>query len=151
MNTVPRGQIFRASPFWRANLFCALVAGIIGFTALQIWDMRSGEPKTISALFGTIAVGTLILYFPGNLSVLWPYAVRVEPSRITLFGPFKRIIVPASEIGEIENSLVWQGDVVHLLKPRAALTQFIIPWYFGSERRALIEAVRHVAQASGAD
>jgi len=47
-----------------------------------------------------------------------------------------------SDIGEIEESVFWQGKVVHLTKGYRLLTAFIVPWYFGSQRTELIRAIR---------
>jgi hypothetical protein len=91
----------------------------------------------------------LLAYFPGNLAVLWPYAVEVDFALgLVLSGPLKTVHVPIEDIGEIENNLFWQGYVVHLLKPKAALTQFVIPWYFGSSRKTLVQAIRTAVEPS---
>lgn len=137
--------VFRASAFWTMNLFGAAVGGFIGSLLIIIWTSSHGDAPGVglSWLLGASYVVALMAYFPGNLSVLWPYAVELDPSYgLTLFGPLKRVTVRLSEIGDIEDSLFWQGSVVHLTKPRAALTQFVIPWYFGSQRTAMIEAIR---------
>jgi hypothetical protein len=61
---------------------------------------------------------------------------------IKLSGLFKRTTIAVSDIGDIEDSIFWQGYVIHLLKPHAALSQFIVPWYFGSERTSAVAALR---------
>ena len=101
-------------------------------------------------LLGASVLLTLLLYFPGNLNVLWPYAVDVDSGvGLTLYGPLKKIMIPMADIGEVEDSLFWQGYVVHLMKPRAVLTQFVIPWYFGSQREELIRTIQlAVSQSS---
>jgi hypothetical protein len=84
--------------------------------------------------------------FPWQFGVYWPYRVELETGKsLSLYGLFKKASIPVSELGDVEDSLFWQGHVVHLLKPHAALSQFVIPWYFGSRRKELVQAIQREA------
>jgi hypothetical protein len=91
----------------------------------------------------------LLAYFPGNLGLLWPRTVEVEPRvGLRLVGPFKKLDIPIADVGDLENSPIWQGCVVHLTRTRGALSQFVIPWYFGSQRKDLIRAIQSAVSQS---
>jgi hypothetical protein len=144
-NPVRWPQFFRASAFWSANLIAAPIVGIGGFTLILVGNIsREDSPGSlVLSLLAVYAVATILAYFPGNLSVLWPYAIQVDPlAGVQLWGPLKKIAIPISEIGEIEESLLWQGYVIHLTRRRVALTQFVVPWYFGSQRKDVVRAIR---------
>lgn len=149
-------QTYRASLFWKINVIAGAIVGLTGaivFPAIVALYFLQGISSQIRLpLFGLFAISALLLflaYFPGNLGVFWPYAVEVTfNSGVRLSGVFKRIFIPISEIDVIENSLFWQGYVVHLLKPHGVLTQFVIPWYFGSQREELIRTIRLATQQS---
>ena len=144
-------ESFYASPFWFFNLWGAPILGFGGFSIITYLNYKNGDSPgpELNIFILVCAVATILAYFPGNLCAMWPYAVVVDPtSAITICGPFKKIMIPISEIGDIEDSSFWQGKVVHLTRPHVALTQFIIPWYFGSRRHDLIKAIESaVAQA----
>jgi hypothetical protein len=145
-------QVYRASPLWTINLVAGPIVGIVGFTSTAAWNSLHGDapPTWLLSYVGVFAIAFLLAYFPGNLAVLWPYAVSVDPrAGVQLSGPMKKVLIPISEIGEIEDSFFWQGSMVHLLKPRVALTQFVIPWYFGSERKALIDSIQFAVRSAG--
>ena|ERR1700733_9165212 len=150
MNLSVARQGFRASWLWTFNIIVAAVLALLGSILIPIvfdfFFLRDSTSQVRIALWCIWGINILVIYlayFPGNLGVLWPYTVEIDPSHsVRLHGLFKTILIPISEIGDVEDSLFWQGYVVHLLRPRAALTQFIIPWYFGSQRKPLIEAVR---------
>ena len=142
-------RLYQASLLWTVNLFAAPVLGFGGAALFETLNWFRGDPPGVRLLlFETGCWGiSLLAYLSGNLSVLWPYAVEVDPrAGITLFGPLKKLRVPVSEIGGIEHSAVLQGYVVNLTKPRAALTCFIIPWYFGSQRVDLMRALDFTSQ-----
>ncbi len=136
---------YRASRFWTATLICAPIFGFGGFSLMFILDLSSGDiwGLGLPIFLGVSFCLVLLAYFLGNLSVLWPYAVDVDPhAGLVLHGPLRKLSIPISDVGDVEDSLFWQGYVVHLTRPRAALTQFIIPWYFGAQRGSLIRAIR---------
>jgi hypothetical protein len=130
----------------------APIGGVCFFCGILLWNYGHGDSPPPWVLF-VLATGFtlgLVAYFPGNLSVLWPYAVEVDPAGgIVLTGPLKRIVIPIADIGEIEDSIFWQGYVVHLIKSRAALTEFVIPWYFGPQSQDLIRAIRTAVTRTG--
>ena len=140
---------FRGSLLWRANLFAGAFVGLTGAVivpiAFKVFFREDSAPNAALPLFALlVASGLLVLlaYFPGNLGVFWPHAIELYGnSGIKLVAPFKKVFVPISELGEVEDSLFWQGYVVHLRKPHAALTQFLIPRYFGPQRKALVDAI----------
>jgi hypothetical protein len=140
-------QIFRASPLWTFNVIGGVIAGFagaIGILLLVVWKrVDDSTPAFLLWLLGTNLAVCAAAYFPGNLGVYWPYRVEIETGKsLHLYGLFKKVSVSVSELGDVEDSLFWQGQVVHLLKPHAALSQFVIPWYFGSRRKELIRVIR---------
>jgi hypothetical protein len=143
-------RVFRASWFWTFNIIVGVTSALVGsilvpilFDFFYLRDSTSQLRLELWCLWGINILIVFLVYFPGNLGVFWPYAVEIDSLvGIVLRGPLKRVSVPFAELGEIEDSLFWQGFVIHLTKPRGALTQFIIPWYFGSRRKALVDAIR---------
>lgn len=133
---------FRGSLLWRANLFAGAVVGLTGSVIVPIASKVFFQDTAILALLVGSGLFVFLAYFPGNLGVFWPHAIELYGnSGIKLVAPFKKVFVPISELGEVEDSLFCQGYVVHLRKPHAALTQFLIPWYFRPERKALVNAI----------
>jgi hypothetical protein len=132
-------QIFRASLLWMVNVAFGAAVGLVGviiLPAIFVFYFQDGVAPQIRvpllAIFTLSALLLYLAYFPGNLGVFFPYKIRVGAVDIELSGLFKRTTIAVSDIGDIEDSIFWQGYVIHLLKPHAALTQFIVPWYFGS-------------------
>ena len=111
---------------------------------MVLWNYIEGDRPGLGLLLFLIScpVIGLLAYFPGNLALFYPYAVEVDPTvGITLVGPLKKITIPISNISYTDHSDWWRGYVVHLKKPRVALFQFVIPWYFGPRRHELIDAI----------
>jgi hypothetical protein len=101
-------ETFEASRFWKMIVFGAPIAGFCGFPLIIISNLYAGDSPGTGILIGLSLSYVLVLlaYFPGNLSLLWPCAVEVDPGNgLRLVGPFKMIYVPISDIGEIEKSL----------------------------------------------
>jgi len=142
---VRRPELFHASLFWTANLFVGFIVGLGGVTIIVLLRLHSDSPFPSWELwmFGISIFLGLLAWFPGNLGVFWPYAVEVDANvGLTLHGPFKKVFIPIAHVGWIEDSpFPWQGHVVELKKPHAALAMFVIPWYFGSQRKELICAI----------
>jgi hypothetical protein len=89
------------------------------------------------------AVTTLLAYFPGNLGVYWPYAVKVDPGvGVTLFGPFKAVFIPITDVLEVEKSSFTPGYVVVLSRSHGLIKSCIIHRFFGADREGLIRALR---------
>jgi hypothetical protein len=145
-------RAFQSSILWTINVFVGVTAGLTAAIALPVaavifWQDHI-DPRILVFLFAN-ALLVYLAYFPGNLGVFWPYAVEIGPNDcIRLHGPFKKLSIPISEIGEIENSVFWQGFVVHLAKPHGALTQFVIPWFFGSNRKTIIDTIQQTRSQS---
>ena len=87
------------------------------------------------------AIVLYLIYFPGNLAVGWPYKVGFDRSKgLTLFGAYKRVFIPMSEIQSIEPSYFWQG--IRFSKTSGFLGQCVIHFLFGSERRELAQTIK---------
>jgi hypothetical protein len=143
-NEIERPQRFHASLFWTANLFVGFTVGLGGVTIMELLRLHSDPSLTTRELwiFGISIFLGLLAWFPGNLRVFWPYAVEVDSKvGLTLHGPFKKVFIPIADVGWVEDSFFWQGKVVELKKPHAALAAFVIPWYFGSQRKELVRAI----------
>ena len=141
---VQRTQLFHASLFWTANLFVGFSVGLGGVTIMELQRLHSDPSLGTRELwiFGISIFLGLLAWFPGNLGVFWPYAVEVDSKvGLTLHGPFKKVFIPIADVGWVEDSFFWQGKVVELKKPHAALAMFVIPWYFGSRRKELVRAI----------
>lgn len=141
---VRRPQLFHASLFWTVNLFVGFTVGLGGVTIMELLRLHSDPSLATGELwiFGVSIFLGLLAWFPGNLGVFYPYAVEVDTNMgLTLHGPFKKVFIPIAHVGWIEDSFFWQGKAVELKKPHAALAMFVIPWYFGSQRKELICAI----------
>src|SRR6202034_3259250 len=95
-------KVFQASFIWKLNSYGAIIGGVGGaiFLTLYFWLLaRTGRASHVDVrmfyILGLSAITTLLAYFPGNLGVYWPYAVKVDPEvGVTLFGPFKAVFIP---------------------------------------------------------
>lgn len=150
-------RTFRGSPLWTGNVVAAAVTVFAGgpiltaivFVALAQHHADFETQVGLTFLLAGSVLLALMAYFPGNLGVFYPTSIEIRTLDLALRAPFKEVSIPIGDLGDIERSAFWQGDVVHLTRPRGALTQFIIPWYFGSERKALIDAIRRAAGQTG--
>ena len=140
---------YHASLLWTLNVAVGATLGLVGAVVVPVVFVRYFQGSIASevrlpllALFVVSALSLYLAYFPGNLGVLWPYAVDIRANEIELSGPFKKVIIPMSDVEGVEDSFFWQGYVFRLRKPHAALTQFVLPWYFGQERNAVADAIR---------
>jgi len=94
-------------------------------------------------ILGIGVVIGLLAYFPGNLAVYWPYAVEVDPGvGLTLFGPFKIVFIPITEVLDVEQSSFTPGYVVLFSKSHGLIKRCIIHRFFGVEREGLVHAIR---------
>lgn len=145
------GQLFHASIFWTIIVRVSIFLGAGGLILTSIWNSARGrsDPPSETLIEVVCVVLAILALFPGRLSFLWPYAVRVDPnSGLELFGPIGQLHVPISNILRVEQSSFWQGHVVQLRKPQVALIFFVIPWYFGPQRSELVSAILKAADYS---
>jgi hypothetical protein len=109
---------------------------------------HGGLPEAAVAVVLCLLAAALLAYFLGNLNVLWPYAVDIHPETgIVLFGPLTKLHIPTSDLSYIQDSFFWQGQAVILRKPYRLLGQFVIPFYFGGQRKDLMRAIEAAIQS----
>jgi hypothetical protein len=144
-------RIYRASGYWRTNLWGGVLAGIGGtilsltvFT-VALWMSDFAREIVIWLIVICLtALGMVLAFYPGNLIVMYPMAVEVAPfKQIVLVAPWKRLVIPIEDLRDIHNSLLQQGCVVRLFRRHGLLKSFTIHWFFGSERTALAAAIEN--------
>ncbi|MGI0133590.1 MAG: hypothetical protein ACREBW_01355, partial [Candidatus Micrarchaeaceae archaeon] len=85
----------------------------------------------------------LLAFFPGNLAVSLPHTVKVDPGiGITLYGPFRAVFIPLTEILDVEKSSFTPGYVIIFSNAHGLIQRCIIPRLFGAEREELVRAIR---------
>jgi hypothetical protein len=85
----------------------------------------------------------LAAYFPGNVGGMWPCAVEVHrDAGLRLSYPFREVWIPIAEVYAIEGERLWQGYVIRFRGNHRLLTLSVIHWFFGSQRKALAQAIQ---------
>jgi hypothetical protein len=147
-----QSKIFRGSLLWRLNCYGAITVGEIGaivlafYFAIHLANGRSPHMGVGLYYFVVIsAILSLLAYFPGNLAVLYPCAVKVDPGiGLTLFGPFKAVFIPIADVLDIEKSSFTPGYVVVLSRTHGLIKRCILHRFFGVEREELAHSIRQI-------
>lgn len=154
----PELRRFEASRLWESNVYGAVIGGIgggilmcvVAGIILSAGIARDQVSLVAVALIANMVLGLLLL-FPGNLAVAFPYAAEVEEGRgLRVFGPLKNVYIPIEDIKEVRRSFLVLGWVVRLNKRRGALTRITIHGGFGRQGRELADAIQEEIARRGA-
>jgi hypothetical protein len=145
MSEYPQVRRFQASRLWEFNVYGAIIGGLGGGAILLVVagilisdGIGLDQASFLAAFLITNVLAGLLLLYPGNLAVAFPYAVEIEHGRgLRLFGPMKNVYVPLMDVKEVRSSFLAFGWVVKLRRGQRALTAFTIHRGFGPEGREL--------------
>lgn len=134
----PEVRKFEAARLWQSNVYGATVAGLAGSVVLCVVAgivvyMAPVRDIFLTAgvLIANMIIG-LLLWFPGNLVAVHPYAVEIEEGMgLRLLAPLKTLYVPLGEVKDVRRSYLHLGWVVRLSRRQGALTRFYIHRAFG--------------------
>lgn len=73
-------------------------------------------------------------------------ATRIFPGQFECVVALRRRY-SSSDLSHVQDSYLLQGQAVILRKPHRLLGQFVIPWYFGDQRKSLIRAIEAAIQS----
>jgi hypothetical protein len=100
------------------------------------------QSSFLAAVLVVNVFAVLLLLYPGNLAVAFPYAVEIEHGKgLRLFGPMKNVYVPLLDVKDVRSSLLAFGWVVNLRRGHRALTAFTIHGGFGPEGKELASQI----------
>ncbi|MGB2889933.1 MAG: hypothetical protein WBC04_19735 [Candidatus Acidiferrales bacterium] len=143
---------FRAAMLWVFNLYGAVlvIPLAVSFFLVDVSNtLHGGGFSRLSAstlgLSAFSLISAILVYFPGNVRAMLPYAVEIKPGvGVALFAPFNNLFIPIEEILDIDTSGVWSGYAVSLKKRRGLLFQFYIPVFFGAKREPLAREIERM-------
>ena len=141
--------MFRAPRLWEFNVCGAAVAGIGGSVVLLvqagvvIW--LNGAATWLSLLMIlNVAVGIPLLFPPGNLIAMFPYAAEVEEGKeVRFYAPFNILQIGMDEIEQIRWSYARTGWVVKLKRRHGVVGRLLIHAAWGRKGRDLAAAIEN--------
>lgn len=140
---------FRANRLWKLNV-CGAVVAAIGVAALMltiagatIWMNRAVTWQGLLLILN-VAVGIPLIFPPGNMIAMFPYAAEIEKGvGVRFYAPFNDMFVPIDEIEQVRRSFARTGWVVTLKRRRALVGALVIHAAWGAQGRALAGAIEH--------
>ncbi len=113
-------------------------------SAVGVYVLLHPYTDARTQLVGVFLVGNAILWllalFRGNLIFWFPVAFEVG-NELRVVAPMKELRIRWNEVAYLYNSWLYQGFVIQLTRRRGFLDRIVITWFFGHERKALIQAI----------
>ena len=140
-------SVFRAPRAWERNTRGAsliAIATAILFLALALTEISlAGSLRWFPIfLILDVVVGVPLIFPPGNLIAMFPYAAQIDEGKgVWFYAPFNRFYVPLGEFKGIAWSYLRTGWVVRLKRRRGLVGSFVIHVAWGNRGRALVQTI----------
>ncbi len=145
----PGVQIFLAPRLWEFNVCGAVVAAVVGgvlllvIAGILIWQTRRLEWLALLLVLNVV-IGAPLMFRPGNLVAMFPYAAELEEGKgVRFYTPFNGIYVRIEEIKQVRWSYARTGWVVKLKRRHGLVGRLVIHAAWGAQGRDLAGAIEH--------
>lgn len=142
-------RVFRAARLWEFNVCGAAVAAVGGailflaVAGVEIWVARAVTWPALLLIL-SVAVGVPLIFPPGNLVAMFPYAAEVEEGRgVRFYAPFNSLYIQIEELEQVRWSYARTGWVVKLKRRRGLVGRLVIHAAWGLQGRDLAGAIEH--------
>jgi len=137
-------RIFRARPLFAANMIGGFWLGVGGYVAIfgfLAWHDRHFRNDRIGlALALATWVVAVLVFGPGRLFAMWPYAIALEPQKgIWVYAPPSKLWIPMDEIVDVEvySGMYGGGYAIQLNRSHGLVREIhILSLAFSDQRLA---------------